>query len=240
MSRSQQTDRRPAAGQGGPRPALVVAAVVAVLVVVALVVALVAGGGDDGETAQTGGSTPATQGSGSPSSTAGSGAASGAVTVDGDGLATLQDGGIDEDEARGSTIPTITGTDLDGNALTIGPDGRAKMIVVLAHWCPHCQAEVPVLVDWLAGGGLPDGMDLVGVATANSPNRPNYPAKDWLAREGWDAPTLLDDTDQNAAFALGTSAYPFMVVTDADGRVVARTSGELRPADLDDLVSLAE
>ena len=38
----------------------------------------------------------------------------------------------------------------------------------------------------------------------------------------------------------GTSAYPFLVVTDADGTVVARTSGELTADQLDDLVALAE
>jgi thiol-disulfide isomerase/thioredoxin len=208
--------------------------VVVVLVLVALVVAVVAGGGDDGgDETSTGGSTPVTTGDGSGGTTG-----DGSVTVDGTPLPQLED--PSDDPAVGEAVPAISGTDIDGQPLTIEPDGRAKMIVVLAHWCPHCQAEVPVIVDWVADGGLPDDVDLVGIATANSPERPNYPAKDWLDGEGWDAPTLLDDDEQAAAIAVGTSAYPFMVVTNADGEVVARTSGELSTDQLSDLVAEAE
>lgn len=227
------TGRGPAPSGGGRTPAIIVAAVVTVLVVLALLIALVAGGGDDDAT-ETGGSTPVTTGEG------GADDPPGAVSVEGQALAQHEDGAIEDDPALGETLPTISGTDLDGQPMTIAPSGRAQLIVVLAHWCPHCRAEVPRIVDWVAGGGLPSDMELVGIATANSSNRPNYPAVDWLDREGWDAPTLLDDDEQAAARAVGTSAYPFLAVTDAEGQVVARTSGELTSDQLSDLVSLAE
>lgn len=226
---------RPAARGGNRTRTLVIAGAVAALVVVALLVALLAGGDDTDETA-TGGDTPVTTGDGG---TGGSGV-DGTVTVEGDPLTPHGRGSdIEGDPGIGEALPTISGTDLDGQPMTIAPDGKAKLIVVMAHWCPHCQAEVPRIVDWRADGGLPDGMELIGVATANAENRPNYPAKDWLEREDWDAPTLLDDENQDAAVAVGTSAYPFLVVTDADGTVVARTSGELTADQLDDLVALA-
>ena len=38
---------------------------------------------------------------------------------------------------------------------------------------------------------------------------------------------MLDDEEQTAALAVGTSAYPFFVVVDSDGKVVERTSGEI-------------
>jgi cytochrome c biogenesis protein CcmG, thiol:disulfide interchange protein DsbE len=238
MSTRSQGSRPPRPGQrpqqSGPNRTAIVVGVVAVLVLVALVVAVLAGGGDDGgDETSTGGSTPVTTDEGS-----GGTSGEGSVTVGGDPLPQLED--PSDDPAVGEAIPTISGTDIDGNPITIEPDGRAKMIVVLAHWCPHCQAEVPVIVDWVADGGLPDDVDIVGIATANSPNRPNFPAKDWLDGEGWDAPTLLDDDQQAGALAVGTSAYPFMVVTNADGEVVARTSGELSPDQLSDLVAEAE
>ena len=50
------------------------------------------------------------------------------------------DATLAEDPAVGMTIPTVTGTDFDGNDITItGDDGKAKVIVFVAHWCPHCQ-----------------------------------------------------------------------------------------------------
>ena len=191
---------RPASSGGATPPGgngnrtLVIAGVVAVLVVVALVVALLAGGGDSNDETATGGDTPVTTGDGS----GGDSAANGSVTVEGDPLTQHERGGdIEDDPAIGETLPTISGTDLDGQPVSISPDG-AKLIVVMAHWCPHCQAEIPRIVEWEAGGGLPDGMELVGIATANAENRPNYPAKDWLEREGWTAPTMLDDDTQAA------------------------------------------
>jgi hypothetical protein len=39
-------------------------------------------------------------------------------------------------------------------------------------------------------------------------------------------PTVLDDEDQSVAAAYGLSAYPFIVTLDAEGRVMARASGE--------------
>ena len=62
-------------------------------------------------------------------------------------LPQLVDG--EDDAAIGQTIPTVSGKTLDGDAITIGPDGGAKVIVFVAHWCPHCQAEVPEIVSHL-------------------------------------------------------------------------------------------
>ena len=32
------------------------------------------------------------------------------------------------------------------------------MVVFLAHWCPHCNAEIPVLNEWRDSGEIPDGL----------------------------------------------------------------------------------
>jgi cytochrome c biogenesis protein CcmG, thiol:disulfide interchange protein DsbE len=138
------------------------------------------------------------------------------------------------------TLPTLTGSDQAGEPLTIAPDGRPKMIVFVAHWCPHCQREVPVVQQWIDDGGLPAGVELVSVSTAIDANRPNYPPDRWLADEGWTAPVLVDG-DNTAAEAAGLSVYPFFVAVGGDGTVVQRTSGELSTAQLDDIAStLAE
>jgi len=130
-------------------------------------------------------------------------------------------------------MPTLTGTGLDGAPVTLPTAGRPTMIMFVAHWCPHCQAEVPVVQRWVDDGGLPPGVDLVTVSTAADDRRPNYPPADWLASEGWTAPVLADDADEAAAQAAGLTAFPFFVAVDAEGEVVGRVSGELTPAQLD-------
>ena len=45
----------------------------------------------------------------------------------------------------------------------------------LAHWCPHCQAEVPRLVE-LAEQGAFDGVDVTAVATGTNADGAQLPA----------------------------------------------------------------
>jgi thiol-disulfide isomerase/thioredoxin len=100
-------------------------------------------------------------------------------------------------------------------------------IVILAHWCPHCQAEVPQLVSWLADNPPPEGVDIVGISTAVNPSQGNYPPSAWLSTEGWTAPTLNDDATLTAYTTLGGTSFPGFVFVTADGAVYLRASGEM-------------
>ncbi len=102
----------------------------------------------------------------------------------------------------------------------------------IAHWCPHCQAEVPLIQTWVSAGGVPQGVDLVSVATGIDPTRPNYPPEAWLQREGWTVPVIADPTN-SVAGAYGLPAYPYWVFIGPDGKVVARAVGEISIPDLE-------
>jgi thiol-disulfide isomerase/thioredoxin len=141
------------------------------------------------------------------------------------------------DPAVGQAAPGLRGAGFDGSPVTIGDDGNAKLIVFVAHWCPHCQRELPVLVQWLQGDRLPGSVSLYVVSTAADQARPNWPPSAWLGQSGLTAPVLADDSEGTAASAYGLSAYPFFTAVDADGKVVARDSGELSPARLDQLAA---
>lgn len=137
------------------------------------------------------------------------------------------------DGAVGTTPPTLAGEDFDGNQVVIDPDdGTAKAVVFLAHWCPHCQAEVPRVQAWVDGGGGVDGVEMVSVSTSINSSRENYPPSEWLEREGWTAPVLRDSPTSDAYVAYGGGAFPYYVFIDADGTVVRRSSGELDIATL--------
>jgi cytochrome c biogenesis protein CcmG/thiol:disulfide interchange protein DsbE len=141
-----------------------------------------------------------------------------------------------DDPAIGQPIPEVAGTSFDGTPVTIKADGRPKLIVFLAHWCPHCQREVPVVQGWIDAKGMPKGVDLISVATAIDPNRPNYPPDAWLRRERWQPPVIVD-ADGQIATRYGLSAFPYWVAVQANGTVASRFTGELTPEQLDAVIA---
>jgi cytochrome c biogenesis protein CcmG/thiol:disulfide interchange protein DsbE len=161
----------------------------------------------------------------------------GTVAVDGQPLAELNPEG--NDPAVGQTAPSLEGTSFDGSAITIEPGSEPKLVVFVAHWCPHCQREVPKIVSWLEDSGTPEGLEMMVVATATDENRPNYPPSEWLDEEGLDLPAMADDSRGTAAEAYGLSGYPYFVLLDADNKVIARDTGELSTDELDGLVEMA-
>ena len=134
------------------------------------------------------------------------------------------------DVAVGQTVPTVTSP-----TASIQLNGKAKILLFLAHWCPHCQAEVPVVQDWIDSGNLPGDIDLISVSSSIDPNRPNYPPNEWLEREGWTAPVIVDESG-TVADAYGLPAFPYWVFVNADGTVAGRLTGELAASDLDRIV----
>lgn len=144
----------------------------------------------------------------------------------------------EDDPAVGMTPPTLKGQSFDGSPVTIEPgDGAPKLVMFVAHWCPHCQKEVPLVQEWIDAGLVPDGVELFAVSTAVAADRPNYPPSEWIAGVGWEPPVLLDNPDQAAASAYGLGGYPFFVLIGADGKVVQRGSGEIPE---NDFVTLLE
>jgi thiol-disulfide isomerase/thioredoxin len=134
---------------------------------------------------------------------------------------------VADDPAVGRTAPTVAGSDFDGERVEIAQNGRPKAIAFVAHWCPHCRAEVPRLASWLGDNELPPNLDLVIVSTATDPSRPNFPPSTWLRDAGLSSvPTLVDSAQSGAFLAFGAGGFPFWVYLDARGNVVARTSGE--------------
>ena len=126
-------------------------------------------------------------------------------------------------------MPVVSGVDYAGNAITIDPatDGPT-MVVLLAHWCPHCNAEIPVLNEWRDSGDVPEGLDIVGVSTGVVPatrrtSRPTSGSSTWTG-SGRCSPTTTPTTGTASAMAAyGGTSYPTLVLVDGDG-VVCRAA----------------
>ncbi len=163
------------------------------------------------------------------------------VTVDGEALSPY-DAAVSPDPALGSAAPLLNGLDFQGDAIVVDPSASGPyMIVFLAHWCPHCNAEVPRLLDWKGSGAVPTELNVLGVATAVSSSATNYPPAEWFSNRGWSWPVLVDEAQGDgeagkAAVAYGATGWPFFVLVGADGLVKARVSGEIEVSELQIIV----
>jgi cytochrome c biogenesis protein CcmG, thiol:disulfide interchange protein DsbE len=148
------------------------------------------------------------------------------VTIKGAPLPQFQSGA--DDAAIGRTAPTLTGSTFARKPITIPEaDGNAKAIFFVAHWCPHCQAEMPRLRQWLRTHQLPSGLTIEIVSTLVNQLPNNYPPSAWLQRVGLgNIPTPADDAQSDAYEAYGAGGLPYIVYLDKDGKVVLRTEGE--------------
>ena len=190
------------------------------LLVAAAIIAIVLSGNGSG-----GSSSPLPSGSGGASA---SGVAGTTPVVTGAPLTAFTDSS--SDTAVGQVIPEVTSP-----TGSIKLDGRPKVLIFLAHWCSHCQNEVPIVQAWLDQGGLPADVDLISVSTSIDPNRPNYPPEAWLTREGWTPPVIVDPGNV-VANAFGLSAFPYFVFVNGDGTLQGRLTGELPIGDIETII----
>ncbi len=143
-----------------------------------------------------------------------------------------------DDPAVGRTPPVVVGTDLlTGEAVRIENQGRPLVIVFYAHWCPHCQAEVDELTEWLQTNELPAGVDLAAVSVLEDPTRGNHPPAAWLAEHRWQHPAVADTPSFDVVGAFGLQSVPFLVAVTQQNTVALRYAGNLGP---DQLVGLFE
>lgn len=208
VRKRQEQRKRSRAGSSGGSPWFIVA----IVVIVALFAAafFLTKGEDD----------PAADGNGNTELQE-----TGPVEVEGDSLPLFES--PDGDEAVGLQAPILTGETFEGDPIEIGASGRPTVVIFLAHWCPHCQAEVPRVKAFIDEEGVPEGVDIVSVATGTDDTQANYPPSAWLEGEGWQPEVMVDGADGVAADTYGLSAFPYFVLLNADGTVNARISGEV-------------
>jgi len=118
-------------------------------------------------------------------------------------------------------------------------DGTVRLIGFFAHWCPHCQREVPRVAQWLAENGVPEEIEIIAISTAVREGAPNYPPSEWFIDENWPTQILVDSEESELATAYGLGGFPYWILVDATGTVMHRSSGELTEEQFGYLVDLA-
>lgn len=164
----------------------------------------------------------------------------GPVAIEGDPLPVL----VEPDPGEGVEAPVLVGETLEGEPIRVDAsvDGPTWMVFV-AHWCPHCNDEIPVINQLRDDGLIPDDLNVVAVSTAANPGRPNFPPDEWLDDMDWTYPAVLDGVDVAtetwiSADAYGLTGFPFSVLIDDDGTVVRRWSGQSEPDELLELITI--
>jgi thiol-disulfide isomerase/thioredoxin len=104
-----------------------------------------------------------------------------------------------------------------------GYGGGPSVLTIWAPWCPHCQAELPVLSATVAKY---PSVRLVSVATSIG-QHPGPSPDEYLADNGLTFPVAIDDESGTLARALGVQAFPTIYVVGSDGRVSYAAEGEV-------------
>ncbi len=149
----------------------------------------------------------------------------GETTVTGDLLPEFS-GENDDNIALGLPAPIFSAPNENSEIVTLEKNGNAKALLFLAHWCGYCQKEVPIVQRVINTIGVPDGVEVIAIATSIDRGRENYPPQKWLDEEGW-SETQLYDLDKEIGSAYGLNAFPYWVFLDKDLNVIARRTGNL-------------
>jgi thiol-disulfide isomerase/thioredoxin len=125
--------------------------------------------------------------------------------------------------AIGEPVPAFSAPGLGGGSVAWSDyEGSPTVLVVWASWCPHCQAELPILVPAVQAR---DGVELVSITTAVG-QQPGPTPEGFLADEGLTMTTGVDDEAGTLMQGLGVSGFPTVYYVAADGTVANVSVGE--------------
>ena len=166
----------------------------------------------------------------------------GTVTVTGSqlpGLTQSVASGAVADPAVGVAVPVVSGADYDGRPVTIDPATQgATLVVLISHWCSHCNVMVDLLAEWRREAAAPKDVRVVGVSVAADPDKENFPPAEWLDSDAdWRWPVIADDARSSALFAYGGVSFPMFVFVSSSGTLVWRVDGEMP---IDELAALVD
>lgn len=130
-------------------------------------------------------------------------------------LASLE-GGPPEGLRKAATMAAATGT--------------PTVINLFASWCAPCEVEHPVLLALQA-----QGITVIGIAYKDDPAK----TEAFLQRLGNPYSKVLVDPTGRAGVEFGISGVPESFLIGADGKVLAKFSGPMTPADAEALLEKA-
>jgi cytochrome c biogenesis protein CcmG/thiol:disulfide interchange protein DsbE len=135
----------------------------------------------------------------------------------------------------GQPVPTMTLAPLEGGApeglrqaaIMSAATGTPTLINLFASWCAPCEVEHPVLLALQA-----QGINIIGIAYKDDPAK----TEAFLQRLGNPYSKVLVDRTGRAGVEFGISGVPESFLIGADGKVLAKFTGPMTPADAEALL----
>jgi thiol-disulfide isomerase/thioredoxin len=136
--------------------------------------------------------------------------------------------------AKGDPVPSFSAPALVGGGRVDWSTYAGKKVVlsIWAPWCPHCQVELPVLSNVVAGH--PD-VSLVTIVTAIG-QEPGPSPEQYMKDHNLTFPVAVDNANGTLVEALGVQAFPTVYFVNSDGTVSSQQTGELSEAELQQLI----
>lgn len=123
------------------------------------------------------------------------------------------------------SLPPLAG----GAPVTLRSTIEGPTVVnVFASWCVPCIEEAPALMAMKA-----EGVRIVGVAYKDDPEK----SMAFMERYGDPFAVRLTDRDGSVGLDLGVTGVPETFVVSPEGRILAKHSGPLAPADVNTLMA---
>jgi len=113
-------------------------------------------------------------------------------------------------------------------ATMVAATGTPTVINIFASWCAPCEVEHPVLLALKA-----QGITVIGIAYKDDPAK----TEAFLRRLGNPYSKVLVDRTGRAGVEFGISGVPESFLIGADGKVLAKFTGPMTPADAEALLA---
>ena len=145
------------------------------------------------------------------------------------GYALKHDPHIQPHALVGKPVPNVTLPDLDTGTMVAVRDAPAgpRLINFFASWCAPCRVEQPQLMAVKARG-----VTVVGIAYKDEPAK----TQAFLSELGDPFAARLVDAKGRAGIEFGVTGVPETFLVGADGVILAKHSGPLTDADVDELL----
>lgn len=130
---------------------------------------------------------------------------------------------------QGQPAPSISGQDMyTGRQVSLQEmKGKPTLVTAWAHWCPHCQKELPIIQQLSKEEAGNFNFLTVSTSAGSQPASAQYATPATLMQtQGITMPSLRDDGTKGAQ-ALGVEGFPTLLMVDENGIVVGKASGEL-------------
>ncbi|MGZ8599138.1 MAG: TlpA family protein disulfide reductase [Actinomycetota bacterium] len=129
----------------------------------------------------------------------------------------------------GESVPSFTAPELSGGKVDWKDyAGQPVVLSVWAPWCPHCQAELPV-VDRVMKDYA--GVGWVTIVTSMG-DQPGPTPEEYMLQNELDFATAVDDEAGTLAAAFGIQGFPTLYFVNSDGTVALELEGEVDEATL--------